>query len=138
MGISGQEREKEYFPIIKSVCPLPLCWMAQVSVINLNLTRMKGSDIPSSYDNLTSYCLSAELQWLSVCVLLIHGKRKAMWLLLKLLHFEKSLKDVYVHLKIKRQSLYIVPKKQKSVLCVNMMCVYIIQILQLLYMYVYI
>lgn len=105
MGISGQERGKEHLPIIKRVCPLPLHGLAQVSGINLNLTRIKGSDIPWSYNNLTSYCLSAELQWLSVCVLLIYRKCKAMWLILKLLRFEKSLKDDYVHLKIKRQYL---------------------------------
>lgn len=113
MGISGQERGKKHLPIIKSVFP-PLCLLAPYSAIKLNLTRIKGSDIPSSYNNLTSHCLPAELQWLSVCVLLIHGKYKANWLILKLLHFEKCLKYVCVHVKEKRQYLYLVPNNQKN------------------------
>lgn len=131
MGISGQERGKKHSPIIKSVFP-PLCLLAPYSAIKLNLTRIKGSDIPSSYNNLTSHCLPAELQWLSVCVLLIHGKYKAIWLILKLLHFEKCLKYGCVHVKEKRQYLYLVPNNQKNELWINMMCVYIIQILHVL------
>lgn len=60
MGISGQERGKKHSPIIKSVFP-PLCLLAPYSAIKLNLTRIKGSDIPSSYNKLTSHCLPAEL-----------------------------------------------------------------------------
>lgn len=42
-----------------------------------------------------------------------------MWLTLKLLHFEKEKKkskDVYIHLKVRRQYIYLAPKKQKDVL----------------------
>lgn len=78
--ISNQERRKEHLPIIKSICSLPLHILIDLSwCINLNLTRIKGSDIPSSYNTWTSYCLSVELQQLSVWLLFIHRKQRVVW-----------------------------------------------------------